>query len=74
MKKYNEILDQLKKLAPGNSIKIKYSDTDSDYENYDLVLAKLREEGYKVKIDSSYPSGYLGYRAATKYTAEIFQK
>jgi len=73
MKKYNEILDQLKKLAR-NSIKIKYSDADSDYENYDLVLAKLREEGYKVKIDSSYPSGYLGYRAATKYTAEIFQK
>lgn len=74
MKKYSEILNELKKVAPGHSIFIKYSDVDSDYENYDLVFEKLRSEGYKVNISSSYPSGYLGYRAATKYTAEVFQK
>jgi len=74
MKKYNEILYQLEKVAPGHSIFIKYTDADSDYENYDLVFEKLRSEGYKVNISSSYPSGYLGYRAATNYTAQIFQK
>jgi pantoate kinase len=71
MKKYNEILNELKKVAPGHSIFIKYTDADSDYENYDLVFEKLRSEGYKVKIDYTYPSGYLGYRATTNYTAEI---
>lgn len=74
MKKYNEILQELKKIAPGYSIIVKYSDADSDFENYELVLEKLRSEGYKIEVNYSYPSGYLGYRAATNYTAEIFQK
>lgn len=74
MKLYRQIADQLKRVADGYPLVLNYTDADSDYEDYSDVFEKLKEEGYTVTINYSYPSGYLGYRAATKYIAEISKK
>lgn len=69
-----DILFELEKLKSGEKLVIEYSDINSDYEKYCKVIKKLQDKGYTVIEDSYYPSGYLGYRAATKYTTTIYQK